>query len=99
VKWSAAVLNAHYHLPIADGKRLWLSGTYALIKSNNAVSLTPIQGRPFVWDRGQYFDVNLWWGITPAAQIGLSYQRTQQTFGDGVTAHNNRGEGAFYLFF
>ncbi len=99
VKWTAAVLNAHYHLPIVDGKKLWLSGTYALIKSSNAVALTPIQGRAFVWDRGQYFDANLWWGVTPAFQIGLSYQHMQQTFGDGIVAHNNRGEGAFYLFF
>jgi hypothetical protein len=99
IKWSGVVVNAHYHLPIADGKKLWLSGTYSMLKSSNALSLTPAAGRPFVWDKGQYFDVNLWWGVTPAVQIGLSYQRTQQTFGDATTAHNNRGEGAFYFFF
>jgi hypothetical protein len=99
IKWAAVVLNAHYHLPIADGKRLWLSGTYSLVKSSNALSLTPTEGRAFVWDRGQYFDVNLWWGVTPAAQVGVSFERTQQTFGDGTVAHNDRGEGAFYFFF
>jgi hypothetical protein len=99
IKWTALVLNAHYHLPIVDGKRVWISGTYSLAKSSNALALTPTQGRAFVWDHGQYFDANLWWGVTPAAQVGLSYERTQQTFGDGTVAHNDRGEGAFYLFF
>ncbi|HEY4105990.1 MAG TPA: hypothetical protein VGM44_18945 [Polyangiaceae bacterium] len=99
IHWSALVFNAHYHLPIADGKKLWVSGTYSILKSNNALELTPLAGRAFVWDRGQYFDANLWWGVTPAAQVGLSFQRMQQTFGDGTASHNNRGEGAFYLFF
>ena len=99
IKWTGVVLNAHYHLPIADGKKVWLSGTYSRLKSSNSVALTPIQGRPFVFDRAQYIDANLWWGVTPAVQVGLSYQRTQQTFGDGAVAHNNRGEGAFYFFF
>ncbi len=99
VKWTAVVVNAHYHLPVADGKKLWVSATYSFLKSSNSVSLTPIQGRPFVFDHGQYFDASLWWGVTPAVQVGLSYQRTQQTFGDGIVAHNDRGEGAFYFFF
>lgn len=99
IKWTGVVLNAQYHLPIADGKTVWVSGTYTYLKSSNSVSLTPIQGKPFVFDRAQYFDANLWWGVTPAVQVGLSYQRTQQTFGDGIVAHNNRGEGSFYLFF
>jgi len=99
IKWTGVVLNAHYHLPIADGKKLWLSGSYSVLKSSNSVVLTPIQGRPFVFDRAQYFDANLWWGVTPAVQVGLSFQRTQQTFGDGAVAHNNRGESAFYFFF
>jgi hypothetical protein len=99
IKWTGVVLNGQYHLPIADGKKLWVSGTFGMLKSSNSVSLTPIQGRPFVFDKAQYFDVNLWWGITPAVQVGVSYQRTQQTFGDGVKAHNDRGQGAFYFFF
>lgn len=99
VKWTGVVLNAHYHLPIADGKKLWLSGTYSLLKSSNALALTPLAGRAFTWDKGSYYDVNLWWGVTPAAQVGLSFGHTQQTFGDGIQAHNNRGEAAFYLFF
>ncbi len=99
VKWTAVVVNGHYHLPFGGGKKLWVSGTYSLIKSSNDLSLTPSQGRAFVWDKGQYYDANVWWGVTPAVQIGVSFQHGQQTYGDGVVAHNNRGEGAFYLFF
>jgi hypothetical protein len=99
VKWSAFVVNAHYHLPFGEGKKVWVSGTYSQVKSNNVLALTPVQGRPFVWDKGQYYDANVWWGVTPAVQVGLSFQHGQQTYGDGVVAKNNRGEGSFYLFF
>jgi len=99
VKWTAVVLNGHYHLPIGHGRKLWVSGTYSTLKSNNALALTPSQGRAYVWDKGQYYDANVWWGVTPAVQIGVSFQHSEQTYGDGVVAHNNRGEGAFYLFF
>ena len=99
VKWSGVVVNAHYHLPFGNGKKVWVSGTYGFLKSSNAAALTPIQGLPFVFDKAQYIDANLWWALTPAAQIGVSYQRTQQTLGDGVVSHNDRGQGAFYFFF
>jgi hypothetical protein len=99
VKWTAFVVNGHYHLPFGGGKKVWVSGTFTQVKSNNALALTPVQGRPFVWDKGQYYDANVWWGVTPAVQVGLSFQHGQQTYGDGVVAKNNRGEGAFYLFF
>ena len=99
VKWSAFVVNGHYHLPFGGGKKVWVSGTYSHVKSDNALALTPVQGRPFVWDKAQYFDANVWWGVTPAVQVGLSFQHGEQTYGDGVVAKNNRGEGAFYVFF
>ena len=99
VKWTAFVVNAHYHLPFGQGKKVWVSGTYSRLKSDNALALTPVQGRPFVWDKGQYYDANVWWSMTPAVQVGLSFQHGEQTYGDGVVAKNNRGEGAFYLFF
>jgi hypothetical protein len=99
ISWKGVVINAHYHLPFGEGKRVWISGTYSFIQSSNDVELTPVQGRPFVWDKGTYADANLWVAVTPALQLGLSFQTTSQTFGDGVKAHNNRGEGACYFFF
>jgi hypothetical protein len=99
INWSAFVINAHYHLPFGEGKRVWISGTYSQIKSINSVELTPVQGAPFVWNKGTYVDANLWLAVTPALQVGLSFQTMSQTFGDGVKAHNNRGEGACYFYF
>jgi len=99
VAWRALVVGAHYHFPFSHGKTLWVSGTYSMVQSSNSLTLTPIQSRYFVWNKGQYVDANLWWGVTPELQAGLSFQNTRQTFGDGTVAQNNRGEAAFYFFF
>jgi hypothetical protein len=99
INWTGLVVAAHYHLPFGAGQKLWISGTYSRATSSNAVSLTPIQGRNFVWDKGQYIDGTIWWGITPAFVMALSFQTMSQTFGDGIEARNNRGEGAWYFFF
>jgi hypothetical protein len=99
INWKGLIVNAHYHLPFGEGKRVWISGTYSMIESNNDVQLTPVQGTAFVWSKGTYADGNLWVAITPALQVGLSFQTVSQTFGDGLKAHNNRGEGACYFFF
>jgi hypothetical protein len=42
VKWTAIVVNAHYHLPIADEKKLWVSGT------NNTYSINIFCATPEV---------------------------------------------------
>jgi hypothetical protein len=99
INWSSVVANLHYHFPIEQGRRLWLSVTGALIKSTNDVDLTPVQGRAFVWNAGNYADANLWIGVTHPLLLGLSVQTEAQTFGDGVTARNWRGEGSCYFFF
>jgi hypothetical protein len=99
INWQGLMINAHYHFPFRAGKLLSLSGTYSQIKSNNAMSLTPRQGQAFVWDKGQYIDGTLWWSITPAFQMALSYQAMAQTYGDGVIARNNRAEAAWWFFF
>jgi hypothetical protein len=99
VNWTSLVGNIHYHFPFDDGKRLWVSVSGSVIQSSNSVDLTPFQGRAGVWNKGNYFDANLW--ISPADPfvLGLSIQRTSQTFGDGISATNYRGEGSCYFFF
>jgi hypothetical protein len=99
INWSSAVANLHYHFPFDEGKRLWLSFTGSVIKSSNSVELTPIQGQSFVWRMGNYLDGNLWISVTNPLLLGLSIQTMAQTFGDGVTARNYRGEGSCYFFF
>jgi hypothetical protein len=99
INWLTFVANIQYHLPINEGRAAWISATYSYLHSNNVLSLTPQAGVPYAWSKGQYVDGTLWIGLTPAAQIALSGQWTQQTFGDGVKADNIRGEGSFYFFF
>jgi hypothetical protein len=99
VNWRTFVGNLQYHLPIADGKKVWLSGTYSLIRSSNVAQLVPEAGQPFAWNKGQYADGNLWIALTQSVQLGVSAQWTQQTFLDGVKGANLRGEGSLYMFF
>jgi hypothetical protein len=99
LQWEGLMVNAHYHFPFGAGKVLALSGTYSMVQSNNALSLTPVQGRAFVWDKGQYVDGTLWWAITPAFQMAVSYQTMAQTYGDGTLARNNRTEASWWFFF
>jgi hypothetical protein len=99
INWSAAVANLHYHFPIDGGRRLWISVTGSVIQSSNSVELTPVQGRSAVWNKGNYADGNVWVSVTDPVLLGFSLQTMAQTFGDGITARNYRGEASCYFFF
>jgi hypothetical protein len=99
INWSSAVANLHYHFPIEDGRRLWVSFTGSVIQSSNSVTLTPVTGRAQVWNKGNYLDGNLWISVTHPLLLGLSFQTMAQTFGDDITARNYRGEASCYFYF
>jgi hypothetical protein len=104
INWRALVIGLQYYLPFADG-RIWVSGNYSQLKSTNIVSLTPENSRGGVFYWQDYFDANAYAAVTPAVQIGISYQYTHQVFGDRPfgRAHpeseNHRGELGFRFFF
>jgi hypothetical protein len=104
IDWRAIVVGVQYYLPIADG-RIWVSGNYSQLKSNNIVSLTPENSRGGVFYWQAYYDANAYAALTPAAQLGLSYQYTHQFFGDRPfggahpESHNHRAELGFRFFF
>jgi hypothetical protein len=98
IDWQAFIVGIQYYLPIADG-RVWVSGNYSQLKSNNIVELTPIPARSAVYDKARYFDGNLFVAITDQLQAGYSFQFVEQTYGDNVTAKNYRNEGAVHFFF
>jgi len=105
IDWRAVVVGLSYYLPIQDG-RVWLSATYSLLRSANISSLTPEASRGGVFIQQDYVDGNLFGTVTPAVQVGLSYQMTHQTFGDlpfGGQNHpesrNHRAEAAVRFFF
>jgi hypothetical protein len=99
LNWRALVLGLQYRFPFERGRRLGLSAVASRLESNNAVELTPIQGRPAVFSKAEYVDGNLFLSLTPETQLGLSAQILRQTFGDGVYNTNIRGQLAVYYFF
>jgi hypothetical protein len=109
INWRAIVVGFQYYLPVADG-RIWVSGNYSRLKSTNIISLTPENSRGGIFYWQQYFDANAYAALTPAVQMGVSYQYTQQYFGDrpflGTPgggahpgSHNHRAEVGFRFFF
>jgi hypothetical protein len=104
IDWRAAVVGLQYYLPFASG-RIWVSANYSQLKSANIVALTPENSRGGVFYWQEYYDANVYASITPAVQLGLSYQHTHQIFGDRPfgRAHpesrNHRGELGLRFFF
>ena len=103
INWRALVVGLQYYLPFGDG-RIWVSGNYSQLKSTNIVSLTPENSRGGVFYWQDYLDANAYGAITPAVQLGVSYQYTHQVFGDRPfgahpESNNHRGELGFRFFF
>ena len=104
INWRALVVGLQYYLPVADG-RIWVSANYSQLKSTNIVSLTPDASRGGVFYWQDYFDANAYAAVTPAVQVGVSYQYTHQVFGDHPfggphpQSRNNRGELGLRFFF
>ena len=94
----AFVVGLQYYLPVAGGK-VWLSGTYSQASSNNILLLTPAASWGAVYKSARYYDANLFAAITPAAQLGLSFQASHQTYGDGSSPTNLRAELGLTFFF
>ncbi|MDB4979360.1 MAG: hypothetical protein JWM82_112, partial [Myxococcales bacterium] len=99
IDWRALVVGLQYRAPFRQGHALGLSAVASQIESNNIVTLTPQQGLPAVFSKAQYVDGNVFYSPTPESQVGASVQVERQTFGDGVTGVNVRGELALYYFF
>jgi hypothetical protein len=98
INWTAFVVGAQYYLPIGSGK-VWLSGNFSQLKSNNIVKYTPIAGQSAIYKQARYIDGSLFVALTNALQIGYSFQLVEQTFADNVKAKNYRNEGALHFFF
>jgi hypothetical protein len=84
IGWRAVVAGLRYHLPI-DAGRVWLSGTYSRVWSDDIKALTPFTSWGAVFTRMEYVDGNVGIDLTPAIALGFSFQTLKQTFAD-VTA-------------
>jgi len=99
IAWRSAVVGLRYQLPFARGRAAWVSLAGSRTTSSNAFALTPPFGRAFIWDHGRYWDANVFFAIWRGLQGSLSFQNTQQTFGEGTTAENRRAEAALSYYF
>ena len=98
INWTTFVVGAQYYLPILAG-RVYVSANYAEAHSNNVANWADPGQIPFIFNKTQYYDGNLFWDISPSIRTVLSYQYYQQTFADGETAHNVRTEWSWFYWF
>jgi hypothetical protein len=99
VNWRAFVAGAQYHVPIALGKKVWVSGIFSMMQSTNLASITPAAQNWMIWTKGYYYDGNVFFALTPAVQVDASFQVTAQKYADGMWAKNQRAELAVQYFF
>jgi hypothetical protein len=83
INWTGFVVGLQYYFPI-DGGRLWLTGIYSKVESDNIKELTPAQNHGAIFTEMEYMDASLTFEVTPAVVLGFSFQTVQQSFGDEV---------------
>ncbi len=98
INWQAFVMGAQYYLPVSFA-RIWVTGLYARLWSDNLKDLTPLTNQGSIFTKSTYYDGSLFVGITPDLHIGLSYQVTEQERGNGTLPSNTRVHAATNLFF
>jgi hypothetical protein len=99
IDWQGFVAGLQYYLPVGGG-RVWVSGVYSQVKSDNIKELTPFASWGGIFTKMEYIDASLGIAITPAVSLGLSFQTLKQTFADvspptpvwGATADYLNGE-------
>ncbi len=95
VQWTSFMVGAQYYLPPSGN--FWVSGNYSHMHSDNAHAFALAKNTP--WDTSDWFDINLFCDVTPAVRFGLTFDRFNQTYVDGVDATNYRVQfSAWYLF-
>ncbi len=103
IDWQTFVVGIQYYLPPTG--RVFVSGNYSQGKSNNIANLFHVisPNRPWinalgVFQSSRYVDGNIFFDVTPAVRMGLSYQRVDQKLADDTSVHNNRFEMTFLYF-
>jgi hypothetical protein len=101
VRWQAVFVGVQYYLPVTP-LRMWISGNYAHMTSNDIGNLA-IAGsantRSKLFDKSDFADGNLFVDATNAIRFGLEYAWFRQHYLDDVTGTNHRAQlSAFYIF-
>lgn len=90
INWKGLVVGGQYYFPFGNG-RLWLSGIYSRVWSDNIKELTPAANWGGIFTKMEYIDGNIGFDVTPAVAVGLSFQTVKQTFGDVSAPTPNYG--------
>ncbi|MDB4980136.1 MAG: hypothetical protein JWM82_888 [Myxococcales bacterium] len=92
IDWRAIVLNFRYHLPIAQGRRIWAAATWSRTTSSNLRALTPSPGWGAIYPETRYYDASAFVSIWKGIHAALSYQVTRQLYAAGPDHENRRAQ-------
>jgi hypothetical protein len=95
IEWSTYLVGAQYYLPGLKGK-LWISGNYSHMESNNA----DLYGTPAKLTKAyDWWDVNVFVDPIGAVRIGVEYANFKTMYADGFHAVNARAQlSGFFIF-
>ena len=93
IRWWSFIAGVQYYLPPSG--RIWLSLNYSHLHSPNIARLgTPAA----VFATSNWVDGNLLFDATRSVRFGVAYGFSEQTYGDGVKAHNHRVQVSGFFF-
>jgi hypothetical protein len=96
IQWTTYLIGGQYYLPGLDG-RMWISGSYSHIESNNIQLYTTTPTT--ITKAEDWFDVNLFADPVPAVRVGLEYANFNTMTLDGIHSINHRLQlSGFYIF-
>jgi hypothetical protein len=104
IDWQSFLVGVQYYLPPTG--RVFVTVNYSRAHSDNIANIFhpglnnyPWANAAGVFQTSWYVDGNIFLDVTPAARVGLSYQRVTQALADGTNAYNNRFETTVLYFF
>jgi hypothetical protein len=95
IDWNMFLIDVQYFLP--GSGNVWVSGNFSQMKSGNILDYGAAPASVFT--KEQFWDVNLFWNVTPALRLGAEYANFKQTRGDDSERKSSRVQfSGFYLF-
>ncbi|WP_437806949.1 hypothetical protein [Sorangium sp. So ce1078] len=97
IGWRGMMVGLQYYLPPSG--RISISANYTQGWSDRITAENGYSELRSAFRESRYIDGNVFADITPAIRAGVSFQYSEQTFADDVTATNERLELSLYSFF
>ncbi|WP_437302885.1 hypothetical protein [Sorangium sp. So ce388] len=97
IGWKGFMVGLQYYLPPSG--RISISGNYTQGWNDRVTEENGYAALRTAFRESRYIDGNVFIDVTPALRTGLSFQYSEQTFADDVTATNERLELSVYTFF